>query len=150
MKKIILKNKESIDISEKEFLDVLGFINEKKGFFIPRIQKYVNAFEVETIGAIDNQLTYGKPYKLFSEKDGRFRPERYFLKQDVGQDIADVITIPSQENMKVIVVGRYEDLENFLLSEDDYLDEQAKKSMARYPNNLLVAPKKALPSKSNG
>lgn len=134
MKTIVFKDGDTADITEREFLIVLNSFNERKGVYVSRLQKYVNPFEVKTIDAIEHQLEYGRPYKLFSDEDQDFKPGRYF----VDSKTKSVLLFPSTTGMKAVVVGNYEDLKNNLFSEDDYLDELGKKLMEKYPNNLLV------------
>lgn len=134
MKKIILKNGQEIDISEKEFLGALESLSNSQGVFISRIQKFIGAFEISTIDPIAHQVDYGMPYKIFSEEEQKFKPGRFFIDNKNG----DVISFPTEEGIEPHVIGKRDDLRDVLFSEDEYTDKIAQQSLKIFPNSLLV------------
>lgn len=130
MKQIILKNGERIDISEREFLGAMSSMQNKQGVFISRIQKFLGPYEIVSIDPVDNQLDFGRPFKLFNEAREEFEPGRFFV--DGGTK--EVIAFPMGVRK---VIGKYDDLETMLFSEDDYIDKLGEKRLKQYPNDMI-------------
>jgi len=126
--KILKQNDEETLITEKEFLSILNYSQEKgsKGMFLPRLQEYISFYRISNIVPVPGQLEFGKPYLLISEDGKSIADGRYFVNKDG--------IVLENSGLKH---GKYVELKDRLLSEDEYYDDITRQSKTCYPNNLI-------------
>lgn len=130
MKKILFKNGDVLDISEREFIAVQRGWKNHEPTYIVRLQMSIGPFEISMIVPVDHQVEYGMPFKLYNESRTGLEDGRYFID-------GDSIVKFSPTTGKIVRGGKAELIDR-LFPEDDYVDKLSEASRSTFPNNLLT------------